>query len=168
MYKKLLVLLLLISSTANGQTFPVNPDIWSAMENVSGNEITEVGNLTAVARNNIASIPVGKQGLARDFALANALSNGEGVQDLVIGDHALIPEGNETFSGYIWVRLRSKQVGNMMFIGKADAGSSAWWLDYDTASDRYRFVIQGASGFTVVTANNFGSPTLNDWDLLIW
>lgn len=79
-------------------------------------------------------------------------------QDLEIGDTASLSMGDITFEICGWAKITSKSQSRVI-VAKWVTGSLEYLIDYNSTSDRLRFLVTG-NGSTVViaTANSFGSP----------
>jgi len=72
--------------------------------------------------------------------------------------------GDEDFTLACWVSLDSKPAGAQTILSKFRAGTNRqYFLDFEPAGDRFRFLVDsdGTSGTTIISANNFGAPTVN-------
>jgi hypothetical protein len=84
-----------------------------------------------------------------------------------INDNAAFSTGDIDFTIRAWVMLDAKPVSSRIGIVARDDGATnrEYRLDYDYATDRFRFLIFNSSNAVVgtVVANTLGSPATNTW-----
>lgn len=88
---------------------------------------------------------------------------------LHIDDNTALSTGDINFTIACWVYLDSK-TGRRAFVGKwrATDNNREYLLEYDPVGDRYRFrVSTNGTAEATVSANNFGSPAVATWHLVI-
>jgi hypothetical protein len=123
------------------------------LDSAGSNNLTNVNAATQVA---------GKFGNAAQFVRA---SN----QNLSLADNAALSTGDIDFTLVAWVYLDSKptQCGIVSKSSGATAATTEYYLDFTAAGDRFRFVVSDGTTPKILTASNFGSPSLSTWYLII-
>lgn len=120
-----------------------------AIDEVSGNDLTENGG------GGIGS-EAGILNTARTFAPGYYFNH---------ADAPVFSMGDIGMSGQVWVKLSTK-AARQCFVVKGTGTDGEYYVEYNDVADRFQFTVCGASGFaslTVVTANNFGSPSTGVW-----
>jgi len=131
---------------------------WWTLNETSGARNDSYGTNHLTDNNTVTSVS-GKQGSAAQFASANS-------EYLSIGDNASLSPTLITICA--WVYLDSKNE-NRGFVSKWDASTTnrSFLLNYETTNDRFKFYIQtSGTDVLIVSATNFGSPTINTWYFL--
>lgn len=138
----------------------VIPSHYFSLEESAGDRISQDGSirLTPV---NISPSAAGKVGSATSFTSSL-------MQFLRIQNPPATLKPISSFTITAWVYLSSKT--DSMAIASQYGSTSAtrsWILQYTSTNDRFEFYINDANGNqTSVTANTFGSPSLNTWYLV--
>jgi concanavalin A-like lectin/glucanase superfamily protein len=71
------------------------------------------------------------------------------------------------FTLQAWVYLDSKAT-RQMFIMKGGAGGDEYFLEYENATDRFRFfILDSTANYVGVTADTFGAPSTATWYHLV-
>ncbi len=76
---------------------------------------------------------------------------------------------SSSFTVHAWVYIGSKAATRTIAAQYGPtADTRSWQLNYDNPSDRFTFLINDAAGTQItVSANAFGSPTINTWYLVM-
>lgn len=135
------------------------------MEETSGNAIGSIASSAAVETGGPIASTTGKVNLCRDLERDNT-------QYFTIADNALFSLGTDTAMALAgWIKLETKTGNNHPIASKYNSGagnSREYALDFDVASDRFRFFISADNSTVhVATANGFGSPSLATWYFVI-
>lgn len=83
---------------------------------------------------------------------------------------AVFDRGDTDWFLNVWVKLESKTAAFMVCKDKG-SGARQWRLDYDSASDRFRWFVFDSSNNVAgtVTANTIGSPSVGTWyNITVW
>lgn len=126
------------------------------LDEVSGTRYDVVGENDLTDVNSVGSTQ-GKIALCADFVASNS-------ECLNIASNAALQVGNINFTFGAWVNLRSKPSFAYVLSKRNAPTVREYFIDYVSSSDRFRFGVSadGTNNVTV-TANNFGSPSLNTW-----
>lgn len=129
------------------------------MDEASGTAIDSIGVNALTANNNPLGV-AGKINNAREFVAASS-------QSLQVLDNPSFDF--QVFTWAAWVKLTTK-TATMVIAGKylITGGQEEWMVRYTTGSDRFEMVgtADGSTDVTL-TANNFGSPSVGVWYLLV-
>lgn len=120
----------------------------------------DIGSQTLTNNNGVTST-TGKFSNAASFASASS-------QNLSIASNSTVQTGDTTYMLRGWVKLSSKS-SRMVLIGKdkQTSGDREYTLWYSASLDRFRWsVFSATDAETIVTADNFGSPSTGVWYLI--
>lgn len=108
--------------------------------------------------NNTVTSAAGVVNTSAQFAAPNS-------EYLSRADNPSLSVADIDFAFGVWVYLDTKEAAGMDIITKWGAtGTFEYILHYFAAADRYRFLVsQDGTNFTIVTADNFGSPPTATW-----
>ena len=131
---------------------------WS-LEETSGYRADDWGPGELADNNTVLYSASGISGNAADFETSN-----EEYLSAVVSDIYVAP-GDKDLTIVAWVKLESKPT--RVAIASTDnlSTSRSWRIDYDGATDRFRFLVfNSTSGVAAtVSANNLGSPSIGSW-----
>lgn len=133
----------------------LNEQSGTRFDSVGSNDLTD---------NNTVGFDTGKFGNAADFVTAND-------EYLSVADNADLSMGNIDFTIRFWVKLDNKSTSHDL-IAKWDAGINQreYIINYASGSDRFTLFISddgtATTHTTSVTADNFGSPSIDTWYLI--
>lgn len=116
------------------------------LEEASGDRADATASALTLTDNNTVTSNTGKVGTAGQFTRANS-------EYLSRASEAALQTGDIDFSLQAWVYCDSR-ANQMILVGKdvdSPANSRDFTLDYDSASNRFRFYINGGSGSLLVT-----------------
>lgn len=88
---------------------------------------------------------------------------------LSLADNAALSMGDIDFTIAAWVYLDSK-TNQMAIVSKSVSTSQAaheYYIDYNSGTDRFRFIVSDGTTIKTHTASNFGSPSLATWYLIL-
>lgn len=129
----------------------------NAIDAHSTHDLTDVNTVTS---------GTGKVGNARDFESGAS-------EHFLLASNADVQMGDEDFTIAGWVNAESApSSADMSVIQKTNGSDGEYFLQWRNAAgtDRFRFVVYGASGFGsegVVTATTFGTPSIATWYFLV-
>jgi hypothetical protein len=133
------------------------------MNEASGNALDAVGSNDLTDTNSVGST-TGKVGNARSFVVANSTFFNR-------ASNSTMQTGDIDFTIALWVNLASKSAQRNIMGRWASGGNFEYLLYYDLGSNTFTFVINvnGSDFFGNVGSNNFGSPTVGDWNhVVVW
>ncbi len=122
------------------------------------NDSYSTNNLTANGTGGVGSA-TGIKGNAADFESSES-------DFLEISDNAALSTGDIDFTISTWVNLESKPANPMSIVTKNDSGTvREYTLRWQNTNDRFELELFASGGTSVcmVTANNFGAPSLSTW-----
>ena len=132
-----------------------------ALDEASGTRVDVHGGHD-LTDNNTVGVGTGLvYGSAADF---DAASN----EWLSVTDHADLSVGDIDFTVAAWVKLADKST-NRDICGKGDGDDQEYSLQYIAASDRFKWTVYTATGFsspTAILADSIGSPSTGVWYLV--
>jgi len=122
------------------------------------------GSGCSLTDNNTVTQAVGKLGNAAQFTAVNS-------ESLTHEDHADLSAANIDFTTTAWVYLDNK-TGTQVIVAKETSnggyGNYEWSLYYQDTTDRFKYKVQnGVNSAAIVSADNFGSPSIQTWYLIV-
>lgn len=125
----------------------------NALDSHSTNTLTENGT------GGIASV-AGKIVNARDFEFGD-------VDYFSLASNADVSLGDEDFTWAAWVNLESKPGALLTILSKYSSTTAEYALFWYNPTDRFAFECAGAGGANDAFANNFGAPTIGEWNHVV-
>lgn len=130
-------------------------DNWPLDES-SGNRTGAHAGIVLTDTNTVTS-GTGKISNAASFARANS-------ERLIASDTATLSTGNIDFTIACWVNFTTLTSGSFTLASKFASGESEWVLDYEKASDNFRFYVSNdGSSLTIQSASTFGTASTGTW-----
>ncbi len=132
------------------------------MDEASGTRFDQISGNNLTDNASVGQVP-GKQYQAASFTTASS-------QYLSIASNASLQTGNIDYTLIFWVNLKDKS-STYALVTKYDtglAGQNEFYTDYASSNDRFRFIVTSdGTAQVALSANNFGSPTVGIWYLVI-
>lgn len=154
-----LTIALLLSFTANSQTYLNQLDSWWKLDEGSSAalKIDAIGN-NQLSKVNSPSVGTGIINGCATFASASS-------QFLTHARSTTLSPGASSFTFQAWVKLTSKTSSHYILGMQTGTGNQREYIMYySSGTDRYRFFVSTNGVATVnVAADAYGSPTLNTW-----
>jgi hypothetical protein len=134
---------------------------WRMEETSAGNTRYDSVGSNHLSDVNTVGYATGKKGNCASFTRADN-------DRLSIADNASLSPGDTSFSFACWVKLDNK-TNTQRILGKFNTTGNQreYLLQYNSTQDRFQWLVSsdGTTNSTA-TANNFGSPSTNTWEVI--